>query len=216
VIAEDREEGNPMKRYAIYGMVLVLLSFQSSLEAESKPIHESDLLPVQISEFYEGHNFISSFSTKAERNMLIEKYGKTGIREDQETERLRKVFARMARLKEQLSVEDSEMVFWVGPTPKFWRFHFRPVLFDARNIHMAGSSAVVEVMSYEVEPETVLRFISSYDQSNGDTQKIPSLEERMLKARSCSPGKEFHRWILQKGKWRKSVADIFELKEKKY
>jgi len=215
VKAEDREEGNPMKRYVFYGMVLMLLFFQSSFKTESKPLHEIDLLPVQISEFYEGHNFISSFSTRAERSMLIEKYGKTGIREDQETERLRKVFARIARLKEQLYVEDPEMVHWVGPTPKFWRFHFRPVLFDARNIHMSGSSAIVEVVSYEVEPETVLRFISSYNQSNGDTQKIPSLDERILNARSCSPGKEFHRWILQNGKWRKSVADLFQLKDKK-
>lgn len=205
-----------MKRLVICGIVLTLLSFQNFLDGEFRPMDKSGVVPGQISEFYEGHNFISSFSTKAERDMLIEKYGQTGIREDQETERLRNVFARMARLKDQLIVEDSEIVHWVGPTPKFWQFHFRPVLFDVRDIHMSGDHAVIEVVSYEVEPDMVLRFISSYDRSGGDTQKIPSLDERILKAKPHSPGKEFHRWILQNAQWRKSVDDLFQIKEKKY
>jgi hypothetical protein len=67
-----------------------------------------------------------------------------------ETERLGKVFRQMKRLKDQFLAMDSEMVLWVGPTPKFWKFHFRPVLFDVLAIHLSGDAAVVVVVSYEV------------------------------------------------------------------
>ncbi|MGB6339653.1 MAG: hypothetical protein WBF32_07745 [Candidatus Aminicenantaceae bacterium] len=205
-----------MKRTLILGILSILL-FRPSIHANRVSVCSgSPILPPQISEFYNGYNFISSFSTGAEREMLIERYSKNGIPEDMETERLGKVFNRMMRLKDQFFVMDSEMVLWVGPTPKFWKFHFRPVIFDVLGIQISGDTAVVDVVSYEVEPDMILRFISSYEQSNGDTQKIPSPEERILQANCRTPGKIFHRWVLQNGKWKKRVADLYQLKEKRY
>lgn len=200
----------------ILGILSILLLFPLMHANSGKVCSGSPILPPQISEFYDGYNFISSFSTGTEREMLIEKYGKNGIPEDMETERLGKVFNRMKIIKEMFFVEDSEMVLWVGPTPKFWKFHFRPVLFDVLGIHVSGDKAVVDVVSHEVEPDMILRFIQVYEQSNGNTQKIPSPEERIFQARCRAPEKVFHRWILQSGMWKKSVADLYLLKEKKH
>lgn len=205
-----------MKKKLILGILSILLFLPLIHPNSGKAKSESSILPPQISEFYDRYNFISSFSTGAERKMLIEKYSQYGIPEDMKTERLGKVFFQMKKLKDQFFVMDSEMVLWVGPTPKFWKFHFRPVLFDVLGFHVSGDTAVVDVASYNVEPETLLRFISAYEKSNGDAQKVPSPEERILQAKCSDPEKLFHRWILQNGKWKKRVADLYLLKDKKY
>ncbi|MGD9344225.1 MAG: hypothetical protein PVH84_00065 [Candidatus Aminicenantes bacterium] len=205
-----------MKKTLVLGLLSIGLFFPS-IRAHSDNIRtETPVLPPQISEFYKSYNFISSFSTGAERKMLIEKYSRYGIPEDMETERLGKVFNRMKRLEDWFFVMDSEMVIWVGPTPKFWKFHFRPVLFDVLGIHFSGDMAVVDVVSYHVEPETILRFISAFEESDGDEQKVPSPDERILHAKSSDPEKIFHRWVLQNGKWKKSTADLYPLKDKRY
>jgi hypothetical protein len=205
-----------MKHTLILGILSILLLLPLVHANSARVYSESPIFPTQISEFYDRYNFISSFSTGAERKMLIEKYSKNGAPEEMKTERLGKVFNQMSRLKDQIFVMDSEMVLWVGPTPKFWRFHFRPVLFDVIGIQVSGDTAIVDVMSYEVEPDMVLRFISSYEQSDGDTHKIPSSEERILRANCQTPGKVVHRWVLQNGKWKKCMADLYKLNEKRY
>jgi hypothetical protein len=205
-----------MKQALMFGIFIILLFHAQSHGNSGSVCSENGILPPQISDFYDSYNFISSFSTGAEREKLIEKYGKNGIPEEMETERLGKVFNRMIRLKDQFFDMDSEMVLWVGPTPKFWKFHFRPVLFDVLGVQVSGETAVVDVVSYEVEPDKILRFISAYEQSNGDTQKIPSPKERILQAKCRTPEKVIHRWVHQNGKWKKSVADLYPLKEKRY
>jgi hypothetical protein len=205
-----------MKAKPILGILSILLLLLPIQGNNDKVKHKSPILPPQISEFYDSYNFISSFSTGTERKVLIEKYSKYGIPEDMETERLGKVFNQMKKLKERLFVMDSEMVLWVGPTYKFWRFHFRPVLLDVLSIHVAGDTAVVEVASYNTEPETILRFISSYEESNGDIQEVPSLEERILHAKCSDPEKVFHRWAFGNGGWKKSVADLYQLEDRKH
>jgi hypothetical protein len=205
-----------MKQALILGFFSILLILPAIQANNDRVYSENTIFPPQISEFYDRYNFISSFSTGVEREMLIEKYSKQGIPKNLETERLGKVFTHMRHLKDQFHVVDSEMVIWVGPTPKFWKFHFRPVLFEVLSIHVSDYAAVIDVASYEVEPDMVLRFISSYNQNNGDTQKIPSLDERILQVKSRIPGKEFHKWTFQNGKWKKSVADIYQLKDKDY
>lgn len=204
-----------MRKKLILG-ILSMVILLPRIHADRDPIFsEGAGLPSQISGFYDSYNFVSSFSTGAEREMLIVKYGKNGIPEDMETERLGRVFNRMKRLKDQFVDMDSDMVLWVGPSPKFWKSHFRPVLFDVLGVHVSGNTAVVDVLAYEIAPETILRFISTYEQSDGDTQKIPSPEERILEAKCNTPEKALHRWILQNGKWKKRVADLYPLKEKK-
>jgi hypothetical protein len=205
-----------MNKNLIPGILSLLLLFPLVYANWDNAKPKRPVMPPQISAFYDSYNFVSSFSTGAERKMLIEKFSRYGIPEDMETERLGQVFNQMKKLKDQFFVMDSEMVLWVGPTPQFWRFHFRPVLFDVLGIRFSGDKAVVDVASYSVEPETILRFISAFEESDGDTQKIPSPEERILQTGCSDPEKAFHRWFLQNGKWKKSVADIYQLKEKKY
>jgi len=205
-----------MKRTLVMGLLSIGL-FLLTIRAHSDDTRtETLLLPPQISDFYDNYNFISSFSTGAERRMLIEKYSRYGIPEDMETERLGKVFNRMKRLEDRFFVMDSKMVIWVGPTPKFWKFHFHPVLFDVLGIHFSGDKAVVDVVSYHVEPETILRFISAFEESEGDGHKVPSPEERILLAKCGDPEEVFHRWVLQNGNWKKSTADLYPLREKRH
>ena len=205
-----------MKKKMTLGALSLLLLCLPSQANDDRAMHANSILPPQISEFYDSYNFITSFSTGAERKILIEKYGQHGIPEDMKNERLGKVFIRMRNLKDQFFVMDSEMVLWVGPTPKFWKFHFRPVLFDVLGFSVSGDTAVVDVASHTVEPETILRFISAYEESNGDARKVPTPEERILQTKCSDPQKVIHRWVLQNGKWKKSVDDIYLLKDKKY
>ena len=205
-----------MKRMLVARLLSVLLLFPTIPAHSDNNRIETPILPPQISEFYESYNFISSFSTGEERRMLIEKYSRYGMPEDMETGRLGKVFDRMKKLEDWFFVMDSEMVIWVGPTPKFWKFHFRSVLFDVLGIHFTRSMAVVDVVSDPVEPEMSSRFILAFEGSDGDPEKIPSPEDRILQAKHSDAIKVFHRWVQQNGTWKKSTADLYPLKEKKY
>ena len=82
-------------------------------------------IPSQISAFYEDYNFISSYSTMAERRRLIGCLGETQTPKDLKCKRLENVLTRMKKLRQMMLVHDSEMVIWKNTTGSFFGFHFR-------------------------------------------------------------------------------------------
>lgn len=175
---------------------------------------ENISIPSQISAFYEDYNFISSFSTKAERKRLMGCMGEAKIPKDLKCQRLENVLRRMKKLRQRVSVNDSEMVIWRGTVGSFFGFHFRPVLFVVGDVQLFEERALVEVRSYELEKDMILRFIAKYDNFARDKDRSYSLEERIKKIHMAAPGLEIHRWCCQNGKWMKSASDLFFLDQK--
>lgn len=168
-------------------------------------------IPSEISGFYEDYNFISSYSTSAERKRLIGCLGEAKIPEDLACQRLESVLKRMKKLRQMMSVNDSEMVNWNGSTGSFFGFHFRPVLFVIGEVQLSEEKALIEVRSYQLEPDMVLRFIEEYgSHSNANHENIP-FEQQIKSTGMATPNLEIHRWCCHNGKWLKSASDLFFL-----
>jgi len=190
---------------------LILPVFMGTMRAE---VSKNVSIPSQISAFYEDYNFISSYSTSTERRQLIECLGEVKMSKDLKCKRLENVLARMEKLKQMMLINDPEMVIWKGTTGSFFGFHFRPVLFIVGDVQLFEEKAMVEIRSYELEPDMILRFIAEYDSYTKDNDKGSTLEERVKVVSGRAPGLEIHRWCCQNGKWMKSASDLFFLDEK--
>jgi hypothetical protein len=175
---------------------------------------KNNSIPTQISAFYEDYNFVSSYSTRAERQRLLGCLEVKKIPNDLKCNRLENVWKRMKKLRQMMIVNDSEMVIWKNRTGSFFGFHFRPVLFVVGDIQLLEENALIEVRSYELEKDMILRFIDEYDSITRDSDQSPSLRERVKMAHLPAPGLEIHRWCCLNGKWMKSASDLFFLDEK--
>ena len=202
-----------MKIYhiGILAICWILPSFLAISRAE-EPKNMS--IPSEISAFYEDYNFISAYSTKAERMRLIGCMGTAKIPKDLKCQRLDDVLTRMRKLRQMMLANDSEMVIWNGRAGSFFGFHFRPVLFVLGDVQLFEEKALVEVRSYELEPDMILRFIGEYDDYSKSSQDSTSFGERLKMANSAEPGLEIHRWFCLNGKWLKSASDLFFLEDK--
>ena len=169
---------------------------------------------IQITDFYEDYNFISSFSTNDERLALLNHRENAPVPGVPNSERLERVMTRMKKLRDKIRNHDPAMVKGMDKCVNYLGFPFRPVLFHIGKSRVSGNFVILEIHSYELEPEMILRFISDYDQNQSDDKRILSLEERIQIAQSKAPGIEVHRWSLQDGNWMKSGEDIFYLEEK--
>ena len=194
--------------FGILAIYLILSSFPVlSGTEEPKNIN----IPSEISAFYEDYNFISAYSTTAERRRLIGCMGEAKIPKDLKCQRLENVLARMQKLRQMMLVNDSAMVIWNGRYGTFFGFHFRPVLFVLGDVQLFEEKALVEVRSYELEPDMILRFIGEYDNYAKGNEKNTSFGERLKMANTAEPGLEIHLWCCLNGKWMKSASDLFFL-----
>jgi hypothetical protein len=187
---------------------LILPAFWGKARIE---VPTNSSIPHQISAFYEDYNFISAYSTTSERKQLVGCMEKAKIPHDLKSQRLKHVLSRMKKLRQKLYINDSEMVLRDGTIGDFFGFHFRPVLFEIGGVQLFQKKALIEVRSYALEPDMILRFIDEYDHYAKANDKSSSLEERIKMANNSAPGLEMHRWSRQNGKWMKSVCDFFFL-----
>jgi hypothetical protein len=162
-------------------------------------------LPLEISEFYEDYNFIASFSTPSERDVLIDCFSKEVLPEDIRTDRMNRVFRLMKKLYSQIMRIDPKMVQHVGPRKPYIKYFFKAELLDIQKMDRSGKKAVVEILAYTVEPEFVTRYIRQMETDQDGEEKIPSDEERIKIAKSrVLPKTEFHIWMHQNSRWMKA------------
>jgi hypothetical protein len=162
-------------------------------------------LPLEISEFYEDYNFIASFSTPSERDVLIDCFSKEVLPEDIRTDRMNRVFRLMKKLYSQIMRIDPKMVQRVGPRKPYIKYFFKAELLDIKKIDRSGKKAVVEILAYAVEPEFVNRYIRQLEADHDDEEKVPSDEERIESVKNrVLPKTEFHIWMHQNGRWMKA------------
>jgi len=193
-----------------------LLFLAGSGWSKNRPVLQpSPSIPPQIAEFYEDYNFVASFSTPSEREELIDLFARETLPDDLRSDRMNRVFRMMKELYSRMVRIDPKMVIPVGPRTQYIKYFFLPELLDIKKIDRSGEKAVVEVCAYSVGPEFVNRFISEYEENNGEEKKmIPTEDERMgLVKRSVFPRTEFHIWLLQDGKWMRAEHKNIYIKQ---
>jgi hypothetical protein len=171
-------------------------------------------IPQQIVEFYEDYNFVASFSTPAEREKLIDNFEREVLPGDIRSERFNQVFRTMKRLYSCMVRFDPDMVIYHGPRKAAIKYFFNSELLETRKIERSDKKAVVEVLSYSVEPEFINRFIDQFNESAGQEDKMPSHEDRMNTVKSKIILRvELHIWYLQHGKWMKAEHKNIYIKQ---
>lgn len=197
-----------MKRNSMSVMIasaLALIFTYSGLSEGGPYVYDFTSLPPQIEEFYEDYNFVASFSTPAEREKIIDYFEREVLPEDIRSKRFNQVFRMMKKLYSRMLRFDPEMVIHRGPRKAYIKYFFNSELLEARKIERSDKKAVVEVLSYSVEPEFVNRFIDQFYENAGEEDKIPSDEERVKTVKSkIIPRVEFHIWYFQEGIWMKA------------
>jgi len=100
---------------------------------------------------------------------------------------------------------DPKMVIYVGPRKPYIKYFFNSELIELKKIEKTDKKAVVEVLSYSLEPEVINKFITQFNENAGEEDKIPSDEDRVKTVKSrIIPKVEFHIWYFQDGKWMKA------------
>lgn len=171
-------------------------------------------IPPQIAEFYEDYNFVTSFSTPEEREKLIDNFERKILPEDIRSERFNQVFRMMKKLFSRMVRFDPKMEMFHGSRKATLKYFFNSELLEARKIQRSDKKAVVEVLTYSVEPEFVNRFIAQFDENAGEEDKIPSNEDRVKTVKSkIIPKVEFHIWYFKNGKWMKAEHKNIHIKQ---
>ena len=171
------------------------------------PAHSqnSPTVPLEIAEFYKDYNFVASFSTPAERDILIDHFSKDALPDDLCSSRMIRVFRLMKKLYSKITRIDPEMVMHVGPRKSTIKYFFNAELLDIKKVDRSGEKAVVEISSYALEPEFVSRYIEQYEAGQNREEDVPSEEKRIESLKNhIIPKTEFHIWLYQKGSWTKA------------
>ncbi len=178
--------------------ILVALAWMASVLCPFSP-------PPGIVEFYEDYNFVTSFSTPDERDMLIGCFPQEVLPEDIRTERMNHVFRLMKKLYSRIARVDPKMVQHVGPRSRYIKCFFHSELLDIKKFQQKGKKAVVEIHAYAVAPEFVNRYIRQYEANQDEEEKVPPVEDRIESAKNhIAPKTEFHIWLHQDGNWMKA------------
>jgi hypothetical protein len=193
---------------------LILIFSYPGLSNERSCLYDFPSMPPQIAEFYEDYNFVASFSTSAEREMLIENFTREVLPKDIRSARFNRVFRMMKRLFSRVMRFDPEMEVYRGPRKAYIKYFFNSELLEARKVERSDKKAVVEVLTYSVEPEFINRFISQFNENAGEEDKIPSNEDRVKTVKSrIIPKVEFHIWYFQDGTWMRAEHKNIYIKQ---
>jgi hypothetical protein len=174
---------------------------------------ESQGIPLEVSEYYQNYNFISSFSSQSERKTLVDYLDQEKLPEKLKSERLERVFQLMKKVKAKVIKFDPKMNIEVKPTGGSI---FPSEMIEVRNFKESGGEISVEVASYALKPEENFRFIALYDERKGNEKEIPSEDERIETAKSkFPPRKEIHKWVYVNEQWMRQEANLVFIKDKK-
>ena len=131
-----------------------------------------------------------------------------------DSQRHQEVFSRMKRLIHKVLIPDPDMVIPSGAGKNLQKLVFRQELFEVQDFRRSQDSAGVDVFAYALESEMVMRYISEYEDNQGETDKIPS--ESQILQESCSrieQRQETHTWKYMNGRWVKTFNNILFLKK---
>jgi hypothetical protein len=200
-----------MRRIAMLGfggLVVLVVYFSAglNLRGEKKKIGA----PSPIMDYYDDLNFVSSFSTLQERAQLAAYLPGGSLPEKYKGGRLEKVFDRLRKMRARDVSIDPKMTINPNPKPEYL---LTSGLVEVESVNVTGSKATVDVSIYALKPEANLWFISQYNESGGDAQKLPSFEDWLRSTRGpLSRRTEIHTWVRLTGEWRKQEVNIIPLK----
>jgi len=175
---------------------------------------ENQLIPEEIQVFYRDYNFVCSFTTRSERVQMAACLDDGVLPNELNSQRHQEVFSRMKRLIQKVLILDPKMVIPSGVENNLQKLIFRQELFEVKAFRRSRDSAGVDVFAYTLEPEMVMRYISEYEDNQGETDKIPSESQILQESRSRIEQRlETHTWKYMNRRWVKTFNSYLFLKK---
>ena len=198
-----------MKRKAPLLLALGFFLFPLVSDRSFSETDKPSSFPEEISRFYDGYSFVSSFTTRQERSHLMACLKGQNLAAQPGDLRLKKILALMKELQVQVQSIDPKMV--LPPYPVVYIDYSGVV--EIKSVSVSDDKATVQLIIHGLEPEATTWLISQYDRSGGDEEKLPSPEKRLDLARTSKfQRKEIHNWTKFKSGWVKSEANLVLLK----
>ena len=186
------------KVYKAPGLIVTVLFVLACLEVDA--LGDAGELPLEIDAFYRDFNFVSSFSTPAERVGLAELYcAKRENRINRPlSDRLKKVACVIKELNRRTWNIDPEIhIHRMKPMA-----HIHPAKLITVDHFRAGRNAItVQVRVCSLEPEVNQVLVAFYERYSGDRDKLPSLQQELVPIQKRAPTTEIHQWVNMDGRW---------------
>jgi len=175
---------------------------------------ENKLIPQDILKFYQNYNFVCAFTTPSERMRLVSCLEEGILPDELDNQRFQEIFSRMKRLIAQVLIIDPDMVLPPGVGKDLQKVVFRQELFEVHSYRRNKDGAGIDVIAYAIKPEMAVRYISEYEDNQGNASKLPTDAQILDEAGSrIERRSETHSWKYINGRWLKTFGSYVFLKE---
>lgn len=180
---------------------LALVSLLSITLVGRALAQEVSQLPPSIVAFYQDRNFVSLFSTPADR-LKVTAYAQLPEEKQQQeplSRRLGALAPIMARVERHVTDLDSRMTRPLAGQPE--RYPGYSDITDIKGVREFKHGLAVRVGSCEVNPEGRATLVALYERAGGDERALPPVDERLRLGRGQTCRDQIHYWSMAEGEW---------------
>jgi hypothetical protein len=169
--------------------------------------------PPSIVAFYEDRNFVSMFSTPADRARVVAYARLSEETQKQEplSQRLGTIAPMMARVERRVADIDPQMTIPLGG--KHERYPGYNEIVEIKEFRDFKNGLAVRVAACEVDLEGRALLVSIFERAGGDERELPPVNERLRLGRGRMCRDQNHYWSLVAGEWVTDAAHTAFLDE---
>jgi hypothetical protein len=163
--------------------------------------------------FYQDRNFISLFSTPADRARVVAYARLPEETQKQEplSPRLGTLAPLMARVERQVADIDPRMTLPLGGGPE--RYPGYDEIAEIKEVRDFKNGLAVRVAACDVDPGGRALLISIYERAGGEERELPPVTERLRLGRGRMCRDQIHYWSVVAGEWVTQTAHAVFLDE---
>lgn len=180
---------------------LALFSLMSLALAGRTMAQDLGQLPPPIVAFYQDRNFISLFSTPADRLRVVAYAYLPEEKQKQEplSKRLGTIAPLMVRVERQVADLDSRMTLPLGERHE--RYPGYDEIAELKEVREFKNGLAVRVAACDVDPGGRAVLVSIYERAGGDERELPPVNERLRLGRGQRCRDQIHYWNVVAGEW---------------
>lgn len=171
-------------------------------------------LPPPIVAFYQERNFVSLFSTPADRLRVVAYAHLPEEAQKQEplSQRLGTLAPMMARVERHVADLDPRMTRLLGRRHE--RYPGYDEIADLKEVRDFENGLAVRVAACDVDPGGRAVLVSLYERAGGDERALPPVPERLRLGRGQRCHDQIHYWSVGGGAWVTQTTHAVFLDEK--
>lgn len=172
-----------------------------ALAGRSMAAQDLGQLPSPIVAFYQERNFVSLFSTPADRSRVVAYARLPDETQKQQplSQRLGTLAPLMARVERHVVDLDQRMTLPLGGRHE--RYPSYSEIVELKEVREFQNGLAVRVAACDVDPGGRALLISTYERAGGDERELPPVNERLRLGRGQMCRDQIHYWRVVAGEW---------------